>query len=34
MIETLQQNTRQAVDSMQTSTNLAGESVGFAEAGQ
>ncbi|PSW12192.1 methyl-accepting chemotaxis protein [Photobacterium sanctipauli] len=31
MIDTLQQNTRQAVDSMQTSTELAGQSVGFAE---
>ncbi|MGF1738619.1 methyl-accepting chemotaxis protein [Photobacterium satsumensis] len=32
MIEALQKNTRQAVDSMQASTNLADESVGFAEA--
>ncbi|MGR5150066.1 methyl-accepting chemotaxis protein [Photobacterium alginatilyticum] len=32
MIETLQQNTRQAVDSMQTSTELADQSVGYAEA--
>ncbi|KLV06569.1 chemotaxis protein [Photobacterium aquae] len=31
MIETLQQNTRQAVDSMQASTDLAGQSVGYAE---
>ncbi|MGF1726350.1 methyl-accepting chemotaxis protein [Photobacterium nomapromontoriensis] len=31
MIDTLQHNTRQAVDSMQASTELAGESVGFAE---
>ncbi|MGF1732479.1 methyl-accepting chemotaxis protein [Photobacterium kasasachensis] len=32
MIETLQQNTQQAVDSMQTSTELADQSVGYAEA--
>ncbi|MGF1687801.1 methyl-accepting chemotaxis protein [Photobacterium japonica] len=32
MIDTLQQNTRQAVDSMQASTGLADQSVGFAEA--
>ncbi|MGF1683534.1 methyl-accepting chemotaxis protein [Photobacterium minamisatsumaniensis] len=31
MIETLQKNTHQAVDSMQTSTELASQSVGFAE---
>ncbi|MGF1726427.1 methyl-accepting chemotaxis protein [Photobacterium nomapromontoriensis] len=31
MIENLQQNTRQAVNSMQASTVLAGQSVGFAE---
>ncbi|MFZ6043816.1 methyl-accepting chemotaxis protein, partial [Vibrio natriegens] len=32
MIDTLQQNTRQAVESMETSTELAGQSVGYAEA--
>ncbi|OAN16759.1 chemotaxis protein [Photobacterium jeanii] len=32
MIETLQQNTRQAVDSMETSTELAGQSVDYAGA--
>ncbi|MEJ2766743.1 methyl-accepting chemotaxis protein [Photobacterium sp. MCCC 1A19761] len=32
MIETLQQNTRQAVDSMKASTGLAGQSVDFAAA--
>ncbi|MCW8330651.1 methyl-accepting chemotaxis protein [Photobacterium sp. SDRW27] len=32
MIETLQQNTHQAVDSMQASTELADQSVGYAEA--
>lgn len=32
MIENLQQNTQQAVDSMQTSTELADKSVGYAEA--
>ena len=32
MIDSLQQNTHQAVDSMQTSTELAGQSVDYAEA--
>ncbi|MEZ8742961.1 methyl-accepting chemotaxis protein [Photobacterium swingsii] len=32
MIDTLQQNTRQAVDSMQSSTELAGQSVDYAGA--
>ncbi|MFC1507817.1 methyl-accepting chemotaxis protein [Pseudomonadota bacterium] len=32
MIETLQQNTHQAVDSMQASTELADQSVGYAES--
>lgn len=31
MIDTLQEKTRQVVDSMQASTDLAGQSVGFAE---
>ncbi|BBC40724.1 methyl-accepting chemotaxis protein McpU [Photobacterium damselae subsp. piscicida] len=32
MIDTLQQNTRQAVETMEASTGLADQSVGFAEA--